>query len=64
MKTKLEWQLIFWVSLGGFLGIISSVYLKFIIPASIIKIYCSMIISSFTLIFLFLNKTNNNLKIR
>jgi uncharacterized protein len=60
MKTKLEWQLIFWVSLGGIPGIISTVYLSPIIAANIIKISFSMIISSFALIFLFLNKTNNN----
>lgn len=60
MKTKLEWQLIFWVSLGGIPGIISSVYLSPIIPANIIKISFSMIISSFALIFLVLNKTKDN----
>jgi uncharacterized protein len=61
MKPKLvELQLIFWVSLGGIPGIISAVYLSPIIPANIIKISFSMIISSFALIFLFLNKTNNN----
>lgn len=60
MKIKLEWQLIFWITLGGIPGIISAVYLSPIIPANIIKISFSMIISSFALIFLFLNKTNNH----
>jgi uncharacterized membrane protein YfcA len=60
MKTKLEWQLIFWVSLGGIPGIVSSVYLSSIIPANIIRISFSMMISSFAVIILGLNKINNN----
>ncbi len=63
MKTKLEWRLIRWTSLGGIPGIfISSLYLSPLLPASIVKISFSMMISSFAMIFLFLmnNKQQRN----
>ena len=59
MKTKLEWRLISLITLGGLPGIIiSTLYLSFFIPASIIKISFSMIISSFAIFLWFLNHRN------
>ena len=68
MKTKLDWRLIRWTSLGGIPGIyISAIYLSPILPANLIKISFSMMISSFATIFIFLllfkNEDNYDYKI-
>ncbi|TVP65859.1 MAG: sulfite exporter TauE/SafE family protein [Nodularia sp. (in: Bacteria)] len=60
MGTPLEWQFIRWVSLGGVPGIIlSSVFLAPIIPPNVIKISFTIMISSFAIILLFLNRSKN-----
>lgn len=66
MKIPVEWQLIRWVSLGGALGIfIGTVVLSPLLPPEVIKISFTMMISSFALVLLVLNrnKTRRHLKI-
>ncbi|WP_339461014.1 TSUP family transporter [Nodularia spumigena] len=58
MGTPLEWRFIRWVSLGGVPGIIiSSVFLAPIIPANATKICFTIMISSFAIILILLNRS-------
>ncbi len=58
MGTPLEWKFIRWVSLGGVPGIIiSSVFLAPMIPSNVIKICFTIMISSFAIILLLLNRS-------
>lgn len=60
MGTKLDWRFIGWVSLGGIPGIIiGSIFLAPILPANIIKISFTMMISSFAVMLLALNRSQN-----
>lgn len=58
MGTKVEWQFIRWASLGGILGIIfGSFFLVPIFPPVAIKISFTMMITSFAVILLAVNRT-------
>ena len=57
MGTRVEWQFIFWASLGGVLGIIlGSVFVTPMFPPALIKISFTMIVSSFAVILFALNR--------
>ncbi len=58
MGVKVEWRFIRWASLGGSLGIIlGSVFLAPFLPPEIIKISFTMMVSSFAVVLLTVNRT-------
>ncbi len=58
MKTQVEWRFIRWASLGGVPGIvIGSVFLSPILPPNIIKFSFTMMVCSFGIVLLALNRT-------
>ncbi|MDJ0674673.1 MAG: sulfite exporter TauE/SafE family protein [Calothrix sp. MO_167.B42] len=66
MKTRVEWRLVRWASLGGIPGIIlGSVFLAPILPSNLIKFSFTMMLSSFCIVLLALNrkKRKRNLSI-
>ena len=57
MKTKVEWRFIRWASLGGIPGIIlGSVFLAPVLPSNLIKFSFTMMLSSFCIVLLALNR--------
>lgn len=58
MRIRVEWQFIFWASLGGIPGIVLGILFLFpVLPPDIIKISFTMITSSFATILFVLNRT-------
>ncbi len=58
MRTKVEWRLIRWASLGGVPGIIlGSVFLAPVFPPDVIKFSFTMMVSSFAIVLFTLNRT-------
>ncbi|MGD1873519.1 MAG: sulfite exporter TauE/SafE family protein [Mastigocoleus sp.] len=58
MKAKMEWKFIFWGTIGGIVGIIlGTFWLAPILPAEVIKMSFTMMISSFAILLLILNST-------
>ncbi|NEO98605.1 MAG: sulfite exporter TauE/SafE family protein [Symploca sp. SIO2E9] len=58
MGTKVEWRFIRWASLGGIPGIIiGSVLLAPILPPTVVKFSFTMMVTSFAVILLVLNRT-------
>lgn len=58
MKTKVEWRFIRWASLGGIPGVaIGAMWLSPILPSNFIKFSFTMMVSSFGVVLLALNKT-------
>ncbi|MEM7757275.1 MAG: sulfite exporter TauE/SafE family protein [Cyanobacteria bacterium P01_A01_bin.40] len=58
MKNKVEWRFIRWVSLGGIPGIIvGSMFLAPVLPSDVIKFSFTMMVSSFGVVLLALNRT-------
>lgn len=58
MKTKVEWRFIRWASLGGVLGIIwGSFFLAPVLSPEVIKMSFTMIVTSFGVVLLALNRT-------
>ena len=58
MNTKVEWRFIRWASLGGIPGIIvGSMFLAPVLPSDLIKFSFTMMVSSFGVVLLALNRT-------
>lgn len=58
MKNKVEWRFIRWASLGGIPGIIiGSMFLAPVLPSDAIKFSFTMMVSSFGVVLLALNRT-------
>ncbi len=58
MKNKVEWRFIRWASLGGIPGIvIGSMFLAPVLPSDVIKFSFTMMVSSFGVVLLALNRT-------
>ena len=58
MKTKIEWRFIRWASLGGIPGIVmGSMFLAPVLSSDIIKFSFTMMVSSFGVVVLALNRT-------
>lgn len=58
MKNKVEWRFIRWVSLGGIPGIVvGSMFLAPVLPSDVIKFSFTMMVSSFGVVLLALNRT-------
>ncbi|MDJ0728289.1 MAG: sulfite exporter TauE/SafE family protein [Prochloraceae cyanobacterium] len=57
--VKVEWRVIFWASIGGFIGIISgSVFLAPLLPPDVIKITFTIMLTSIALTLIALNRRN------
>jgi uncharacterized protein len=57
MKTKLEWRVIFWASLGGVPGlVIGAAWLTFMLPATLVKMSFTVMVSSFALTLYVVNR--------
>ena len=60
MKTKVEWRFIRWASLGGIPGIIvGAIWLSPVLPSDLIKFSFTMMVSSFGIVLLALNRTTS-----
>jgi len=58
MKNKVEWRFVRWASLGGIPGIVvGSIFLVPVLPSDVIKFSFTMMVSSFGVVLLALNRT-------
>ena len=58
MGTRVEWRFVRWASLGGVLGIIvGDVLLAPVLPPTFVKMFFTMVVSSFGVVLLALNRT-------
>lgn len=64
MGTRVEWRFVRWASLGGVLGIIvGDVLLAPVLPPTFVKMFFTMVVSSFGVVLLALNRTKRRQKL-